>query len=239
MYGIAKSVCKIKKNMAKISLFLDTRRADARKEGSPRIRIQHNNTNADYFTGIYIARECWDAERQMVINNRLALDYNRTIFNLLDKWNSALLRIIDTVGLMCIGTARELKDEIIHIIYPRSAKDKKKVLFIKRYMAFMNRKSPGTRGIYAETLKKMQAFDPNLDTRGMEDITPQWLRDMNVALKKIGPYTRKGLGGKKSTTLLLRTYRNTGAVIPGPLLRHISIYLRKPLPRLWGMEGAV
>lgn len=163
--------------MAKISLFLDIRRVGAGKEGALRIRIQHNNTNADYFTGIHLARECWDSERQMVVNHRLAFDYNRTIFNMLDKWNSALLRVIDTIGLMNVGTARELKDEIVHIIYPGSAKDKKKVRFIKRYISFMNRKSQGTKSIYMDALKKMQAFDPGLDSRGMEDITPQWLRD--------------------------------------------------------------
>lgn len=59
--------------------------------------------------------------------------------------------------------------------------------FERQFVAFMESKSGGTRGVYRQTLNRMRAFSPKLSTLSFEDVTYDWLVHFDRFLAETAP----------------------------------------------------
>lgn len=175
--------------MAKISLFLDTRRTGSGGSCPVTLKIQHKNTGGTYATGISIKPDQWDKINRLVINSRQSDNYNRTLLNIKKTWESALLLLIENGEVHGTHSASELKALLLRKIFPDADPEPgRKNLFLARFIAYMDsRATPGTRRVYRETLARMQDFDAELAERKFEDINAKWLRDFDSFMAATSP----------------------------------------------------
>lgn len=92
-------------------------------------------------------KECWQQE------------LNRTLLNILDRWDSALLRLRESGDTGSIVTAVQLRDALLGMAEKKEAKGDPANLFLARFTAYMeSRTAPGTRRIYDEANRRVLDF---------------------------------------------------------------------------------
>ena len=174
--------------MAKIKLTIDRRRTNADGTCPIAMLVSHRHRTSTWATGICVREDQWDQAAGMVIHHRKAQELNRTLLNILDKWESALLRLRESGKASGIKTAPQLKDILLNMTEGREQGTDPDNLFMARFAAYMeSRATAGTKRIYRETLLRMQEFDPNLPARTFEDINLQWLRDFERYMARTSP----------------------------------------------------
>ena len=174
--------------MAKIKLSLDSRFVKADGTCPVRVLVTHRHTSAAWPTGIAVRPEQWDAKQCTVTGHRRAQELNRTLLNILDRWDSALLRLRESGDTGSIVSAVQLRDVLLGMAEKKEVKGRPENLFLARFTAYMeSRTAPGTRRIYGETIRRMRDFDPQLATRTFEDIDLKWLRDFDRFLARTSP----------------------------------------------------
>lgn len=130
-------------------------------------------------TGIKVLSEHWDRKRCIVTSanpnsKRINLILNKKLMQV----ESAILRLIEEEGIAGMK-ATQIRDKLILLIDPEAKqKAESDNLFRARFVRFMDLKTnPGTRGLYAFTLRKIEEFDKKLPTRKFEDISRDYLQD--------------------------------------------------------------
>ena len=165
--------------MATTSFYLDIRSS---KDGGPapvKIAVRHKNSSAFITTGVSVLPAHWDSRRHVVTSAEPNAKRMNVILNKkMTDVEAALLRLIDEGELPGL-TAAQIRTKVILIIDPDAKKAADgESLFRSRFVRFMEQKmNPGTRNIYAFTLRKIEEFDRKLPQRRFEDITKDYLRD--------------------------------------------------------------
>lgn len=168
--------------MAKFSIYLDRRGYDE-GEAPLRLRISHRNTAAMYSLGISIEPQYWDEKTRKVVGHPKAKMYNSLITARLAEWETCMIGLERSGEARLARTAAELKDLMLRELSPASVM--KSPSFLSRFIDYKNsRRAEGTRGVYAQTLSRMEAFDPDLSIRTFDDINVAWLRDFERFLAK-------------------------------------------------------
>lgn len=174
--------------MAKIKLILDRRRQGNDGTYPVSVLVSHRHRTSTWGTGINVRDDQWDDSSAMVVKHRRAQELNRTLLNILDRWESALLRLRESGDTGGITTAVQLKDILLSMAEKKEAKGDPANLFLTRFTAYTeSRATPGTRRIYGETIRRMRDFDPQLAQRTFEDIDLKWLRDFDRFMARTSP----------------------------------------------------
>lgn len=169
--------------MPHIKLYLDNR---ARKEGSPapvKLSISMNGGSALQATGICVLPENWDAKGQKVSAGRMKAQYNSMLQIIVNKWETAMLKLVSSGEVRKMRTATELKKAISSMIDEADTElespnedEPGKGTFLERFKSFAEtRKTEGNREAYRKTIGRMEAYDPELWSRNFEDINRHWL----------------------------------------------------------------
>ena len=184
--------------MATASFFHDRRGI---KEDSPsmlRIVIRHKKTSAHIPLDIKLLPNQWDGEQ--IINHPQARNLNIIINKRMYDVENAMMFLLN-----CNATfknATELKDAIVQDVFPNRPKPEAKLKnpFIPIYDRFMTeRKAAGTREIYARALDWIRLADPAIDTKSIEDLDKEWVRELD---KKMAESNKKN-----TRSILLRAVR--------------------------------
>lgn len=157
--------------MATIKLYLDKRENTG--EGTLKIMVSHRSSSTTHSLGLKIPVKCWDSRAQRVVRHPLAAEMNIRLSAILNRWELALLQLRES-GAGRIPTVKELKRRLLEIVEPEAAASPK---FLPFYMKFADsREAPGTRRVYRDTVRRMEAYDPDISRRSFEDITVEWLK---------------------------------------------------------------
>lgn len=87
-------------------------------------------------------------------------------------------------GLLDAINVAQLKDAILGK-EPKKADENSFASAFRKFVALKNR--PGTKGVYEQTLAKLNAFCPDFESLAYEDITKGWLMDFDAFLAKTSP----------------------------------------------------
>ena len=163
-------------------LFLD-RRGISSPETPTRLRImiRHHKSVASIPLDIRLTGTQWDGDK--VINHPKANQLNVVIRKCLaDVESTLLLRQLSREE--DFKDADEIKDFLIDSLFPAiKRRTAPQNLFIPIYNRFMeSRKSEGTRWIYRSALKWVYQFDPDIESRSIEDIDKDWARGLEAEM---------------------------------------------------------
>ena len=166
--------------MAKAKFFLDTRRT---KPGSPsvlKVAIGHRDKTAYISLTVRLLAEQWDADRSIVVNHNEQQLLNLYINGVMQQVDRTIFILADD-GRLKSMTANDIKLEIERKLNPekveeREQAERRKKLFVTRYLAFANSKKGSTRRIYMDTYKRMCEYaGSKLNTMAFEDVTKEWI----------------------------------------------------------------
>lgn len=168
--------------MAKLGIYLDVRKISS-AGAQLKIRLSFRNSTAYYPLGISIDPEYWDIKTQKVVRHPQRIMLNSMLSVKLSEWERALIEKTQSGEARLAKDANDLMGILLMEIFPEPVT--KIPRFLPRYIGYMNtRNTEGTRGVYAQTLSRMEDFDPDLSIRTFDDINVAWLRDFERFLSK-------------------------------------------------------
>lgn len=172
-----------KKRMASTKFYLDTR---ACPQGAPaplKITLCLKGKSTTHSLGIKLMPDQWDPVAGRVVKHPQRQYLNTFIASRKNEWDMALLRLIESGEARTARSVTDLKMMILAEIDPEA--DMPRNLFVRKYTEYMeSRHTPGTRGVYRQTLSRMMAFDSGLESRTFEDIDRKWLREFEDFLSQ-------------------------------------------------------
>ena len=172
--------------MITTKFYLDTRRIEPGRPAPLRISITKKRQVAFIGLDVRILPSQWDKRKERIINHPDQLFLNTHIAEFKRKVDTILLNLTIS-GELARKTAPEIKERVLFELQPRDEVDKDN-LFAARFLAFANRKTESTKGIYMHTYRRMQAFvGDTLERLTFEDITKVWLVDFERFLAKTSP----------------------------------------------------
>ncbi len=166
--------------MARTKFFLDTRRT---KPGSPsvlKVAIGHRDKTSYISTDARLLPTQWDCGQSMVVNHPEQKVLNLYLMGIMQQVERTIFILADAGSLQSM-TANDIKLEIERKLNPSKVEakeqaERRKNLFVRRYLAFADSKKPSTKRIYIDTYKRMVEFaGKKLETLAFEDITKEWL----------------------------------------------------------------
>lgn len=218
--------------MAKITYFLDTRKANLEGKYSLVLNVGHRTMTTRIPTGHHFTKEEWD-QIYMSIRNEKPCNWNRVtedIASLKASYDVALNRI-DREDNIAVMTAVELRDRLLESVTGMSPAKKREIqkqeekakrnLFLPHYRKFMeSRVAPGTREIYNRTLKKMLEYDENAEALTFDVIDKDWLmgfdshlaltmcaNSRNIHFRNIRATFNEAIGDKLTTNYPFENYK--------------------------------
>lgn len=166
--------------MAKAKFFLDTRRT---KPGSPsvlKVAIGHKDKTSYISLEAHLLPEQWDSERSQVVNHPQQDLLNLYLSGVMQQVERTFFILADSCGLQSM-TANDIKLEIERKLNPNKVQEKeeaerRKKLFVTRFLAFTETKRGNTHRLYMDTYKRMCEFaGKKLQSMTFEDVTKEWI----------------------------------------------------------------
>lgn len=171
--------------MASTKFFLDTRRFNKNNTAPLKIAIRNNNTTAYISTGISLLPGQWNAKENKVLNTYPGYQsLNILLSGQKGKIDVELLAISNEESIKN-WSAVKLKNKLLSRINP-DEKNSSKHTFAMAFDEFMSLKSESTKGVYRQTLARLNAYT-NISALDYEDITPLWLTKFDNFLAKTAP----------------------------------------------------
>lgn len=169
--------------MATTKFYLDKR---ATLPGTPapvKISLCIYGKSALVSTGIKVLAEQWDEKYCKVVRHPQRQYLNTILSRKKNEWDMALLRLNESGEMRSVKSVTELKRKVMCMLDPSCATSVGE--FKKRFLAFAeSRYTQGNRDVYMRTLRKMEAFDPELGSKSFQDIDRQWLRDFERFMER-------------------------------------------------------
>ena len=160
--------------MITTKLYLDTRGIEADKPAPLKLSITKKGQAAFIGLDVRLLKSQWNKRTERIINHPDQLFLNNYIAERKRKVDTLLLGMIES-GDLVGKTATEIKRHVLIELHSKDDVDKSK-LFAARFLAFADRKTESTRGVYMHTYGRMRAYMPDrLDRLSFEDITKEWL----------------------------------------------------------------
>lgn len=179
--------------MATTRLYLDTRAVRPGAEAPVKITLCLKGKTTTIPTGIKVRPEHWDASARSVIRHPQRMTLNSILAKRKSDFDMALIRLIEDGSARHARSVTELKDMVLDAMKPEEERRKADGIFYTRFCAFSeSRKTEGSRFTYRQTMKRMEAFDPEIRERTFEDIDFRWLSRFEMFLER----TSKSANGR-------------------------------------------
>ncbi|MCM1452430.1 MAG: site-specific integrase [Clostridium sp.] len=171
--------------MATSKFFLDARRV---KKGNPaplKLAIRNHGKTSYVHTGILLMSSQWDAEECKVMKTH---NEHRSLNMLLAKLKGSvdveILSLSNTERILN-WDALKLRDKIMQRLNPEEGLSKSRT-FYDAFVEFMNLKAESTKGVYKQTLSRLNSY-MDISPLAFEDITPEWLNRFDKFLAITAP----------------------------------------------------
>lgn len=172
-------------NMASTKFFLDCRRLNKDNTAPLKIAIRNRNTTVFISSGISLHPDQWDSNVGKVKSNH---PMHQPINALLTRRKAEIdVEILALAGSGQLRglTAAALRDRVLSILHPDEMPDNRHTLK-SAFEEFMSLKKTSTRGVYRQTLSRINAFT-DIDDLDFENITPKWLSRFDEYLARTAP----------------------------------------------------
>jgi hypothetical protein len=161
-----------------VTVYLDKR---AVRDGAPaplKLAIRRKGVTAFIPLDMKILPKQWNERRSEVVSHPNAKRMNVIIGQEKLAAETAILRLMESNEIASLDAAH-LRERVQMITHPEAYTERQaENLFRARYVRWMElQENKGTRGLYAFTLRKLEAFDRRLHGRSFEDITRDYLQD--------------------------------------------------------------
>lgn len=173
--------------MAKLNVYLDTRRV---KPGCPaplKISITQKRAVRYVSLGVSVLPAHWDAaQRRLRSGAPLAARTNLLI-------SRRLLAAEDAVLELSLRSPRpsldQLRDAVSAVLKPKDEPEvvTDRSLLLPAFLRFIETKTGKTRSAYLQSLSRLRAFCPALDALRFEDVTRSWLLEYDTFLVRTAP----------------------------------------------------
>ena len=153
-----------------------------------KLSLSHNGGSALFSTGVFVRSEQWfpgDAETDPYIKKTCpgAKSMNEIINEKLEAVLERVSALVLDGSIRSFETATALKN---HIQAGLDGKPDRQGTVARHFHSFIDRRNtPGTSGVYRETLTKVAKYH-DVATLRFEDITIAWLKDFESRLRKDG-----------------------------------------------------
>lgn len=161
-----------------VTIYLDKRAVKPGAAAPLKIAIRRKGITAFIPLEMKILPKQWNERRMEVVGHPNAKRMNVIIGQEKLAVETAILRLMESRELAGL-TAGQLKERVMGIINPNTAEQAQAArLFRARFVRWMDlQEKPGTRGLYAFTLRKLEEFDKRIYLRRFEDIDRDYLQD--------------------------------------------------------------
>ena len=166
--------------MATTRFYLDLRGKAKDGKGSLLISLSHNGGVTSIPTGIRIAADEWNKQKQRVIKHPNAAVLNANLADKKSKVDKAILLLSMDEGSFSTMTAAELRQAISTEKKPRQEKHRLAAIFAE-YMELGNLKE-NTLQMYRSTLKRLSDFGGS--DISLEDISLRWMLSFDCYLSR-------------------------------------------------------
>lgn len=168
--------------MATTKLYLDTRAVADGKPAPVKIRISHNASMAMMSTGVFLLPSQWDAvtgsvkahDRRKVLNLQLVslkTQVDDAIFDLRRKGELPTMKAADI---------KRYAEGRVHLETPDAP-----VLYIDVHARVRDaQRTDGSKSVFDQTLTRMRAYDPDVDTMPLDSLDVAWLNGFDKFLSK-------------------------------------------------------
>ncbi len=167
-------------NMAKVSLWFDNRRPNAKNLFPLKIFIRADRSCVSINSGIRLRPDQWDAQKNEVVNHPQKQLLNTSIRCKLAEIEKHFLEL-NALGQLSRMSASDIKKSYEKKSSPDSGSAN---TFEKVFIRFAERKQKSTRQLYESTLSLIHKHFKHTSNLRFEDITPKWLNQFNEALAK-------------------------------------------------------
>ena len=172
--------------MISTRLYLDTRGTKQGEEAPLKLSICLHGNTALISLGIRLHPEYWDKKGRMVIRHPQKQRLNIAIQNRKNEIDMEIMRLVESGRAKAARSVSELKKMVINAI--DNGDTSVSGIFLSRFRSFAeSRPAEGTRRNYRDTIKKILAFDPNVDAKSFEDIDRNWLTMFDRFMEKTSP----------------------------------------------------
>lgn len=163
------------KNMAKISLYLDTRGKKKEAPSPLKLVIRHQKEAAMINLEIMLTESTWDHKAQRVKNNPNWRKLNDIISSLLLKATNIIfdLKYTGVIGTM---SAAAIRDKIKAELWGTTDKIEKKSFVDLLNIRIGLSRSASSKNQYKCVLRSLQLYDKKIDCYSCDQITPDFLR---------------------------------------------------------------
>lgn len=163
--------------MAKIKFYLDTR-ATRNGDGSPlKIKITSHGVGAFINLDIRLLPNQWNKEKEKIVNHNQKDSLNLHI-------QKRKIEVEEFVrGCPHVMNGKQIKDALL-IKEQEGGKWETRNMFLNRFLALADKKTPQTRGNYIQVINSLKKFDGYLHLRTLDDITRDYLQRYESFLRK-------------------------------------------------------
>ena len=173
--------------MATTKFYLDTRRFAPGKPCQIRLGLCFRGKTSLFSTGIAVLPDQWDKITCTIVRHPQKLYLNAKLAKLKSDWDIAIMQLAESGEAKKAKSPSELKEMILFHVNPDSDMPKSG-LFLSRFREFaQSRNAPRTKERYADTIKKIQAFDSSAVHLTFEDIDKKWLMRFEKFMEQTSP----------------------------------------------------
>lgn len=173
----------IMQNSITTRLYLDTRATGPGEEAPLKLSICLHGKSALIPLGLKILPEYWDRASRTVVRHPRKQELNIAIQRRKNEIDMTVLRLVERGIAKGARSVTDMKKMIIRHLEDGGMSESG--AFLERFRNFAEtRRTEGSRVTYRQTIKKMTAFDPDIELRTFEDIDHRWLRDFESFMER-------------------------------------------------------
>lgn len=190
-----------------------------------KLSVAHHGRTSLISLNIYLRSDQWDKKRRIVINHPRKEFYNQFISMKLADVRAALIRLRDT-GAFAGKTVTQVKDMVVSEITPQEAAHGE---FASRWKVFTSRHpNARTRELYATTWKRLQEYDPKIETRSFAEISKSWLKDFDLWMMGRGNKANSRSIHLRNIRAVFKDAMDDGITVPYPFRKVIPAPEQNP-----------
>lgn len=169
--------------MAKLKIYLDARAVPEGRPAPLKLSITHKGRTALLSLGVAVMPSQWDMKNGKVCQHKNKAAINSYIENRVAEAEAALMRLV--VNGECESlSVMQIRDKIKSAL---DGRPERRESFVDCLLSFAKNKKEGTRGLYMQTLRRMEAYDAGIRDKGFEDITREWLQGFDRFMERTSP----------------------------------------------------
>ncbi len=172
--------------MIGVSYFLDCRAVKSGNLHHLKLLLTRGHDTALIPLNIKLEKGQWDKRNLRIVNHPTADVLNSYIHKTRIETEFVLLKLQEEIDIKTVSIS-ELKNRVVYRDMPQEEIPKRRdsrKLFVRRLKEYAETKCKGTKGVYMQTLRRLQEYTPDFEKLTFEEMNFAWLSDFEAFLAK-------------------------------------------------------